>query len=64
MFKPGNVYSHRNMLDAAILVTNEFLEDDGSYYLRVRWVLKRGLDLGIVEDISVKEKQIKNWFLV
>ena len=64
MFKPGEFYIHRNMLDAAILVTASLLKDDGSYDLGVRWFLQRGLSLNIAEMVTVKEKDIKNWELV
>ena len=64
MFKPGEIYVHRNMLDAAILVKASLLKYDGSYDLGVRWVLQRGLDLNILEKVTVKEKDIKNWYLI
>lgn len=62
MFKKGCAYSHSRMLDAAILVLGSQRNTDGSYKLKIRWVNRRGLDLGLNEDVTIVKEEVKNWY--
>ena len=61
MFKPWRTYTHKNMLDCVILVLKSFRVQDGRYKLRVRWMNRRGMDLGIIENVTITRDQIENW---
>ncbi len=61
MFRPGTTFTHRHMLDAAILVLKCFRDHKGRCHLRVRWVNRRGMDLGITERITIVKEQLSNW---
>lgn len=64
MFTVGDVYTHRNMLDTAILVLSKsFIRESDDFVLKVRWVLKSGVDLGQNETIVIRRKDAKNWRL-
>lgn len=64
MFRYMRLYSHINMLDAAILILKSFHLQDGHYRLKVRWMLKDGSDLNQIETITVVPSQLKNWYKV
>lgn len=49
------------MLDAGILVLKSFRDIKGRYHLKVRWVTRRGMDLGELERITVTRDQLSKW---
>lgn len=63
MFKFAHTYTHRKMLDMTIYVLKSFRLIDGRYKLKVRWGNKRGMDIGITENIEIKREEVKNWNL-
>lgn len=62
MFKPYHVYTHKRMLDAAVFVLESVRLPSGGHSLKIRWVNRRGLDLGLVEQIVVNRDQVGNWY--
>lgn len=64
MFKFQHVYTHNRMLDAAILVIKNYRLLDGRYKLKIRWMNRRGMDLGIIENVTIKKEEVKNWYLL
>lgn len=62
-FRPLHIYTHSNMLDAAIFVLKSFyVQESQKWKLKVRWVLRSGLDLGCIERIEITRSQINNWY--
>lgn len=61
MFKKGQTYTHRNMLDAAIFVLHVRPWHCGIYDLRVRWVRRDGFDFGVTEWVRVVPEQLPFW---
>ena len=59
-FEEGKVYTHRNMLDAAILVLS-VRELEAGHSMDVRWVTKRGLDLGHYDKDLFVPKSAEGW---
>lgn len=62
MFRPFTVWTHKNMLDCAILVLKSFRLPDGRRKLKVRWMLRNGSDMGFIERVTVTPEQLKNWY--
>lgn len=60
-FTPWGLYTHRNMLDAAILIVKAFRKPSGDWKLRVRWMRKDGWDFGVMENIRIKAKDVDHW---
>lgn len=61
MFRKFRVYTHRRMLDAAILVLGSFRLPNGAYKVRVRWVRKDGFDFGVTEKVLIRRAEVGNW---
>jgi hypothetical protein len=51
------------MLDMTIYVIRSFELPSGEYRIQARWVNRRGLDIGIVEDFTIKPEEVRNWYL-
>ena len=62
MFEYFKLYSHKRMLDAAILVLNSTKFKDGGYKLKVQWMNRRGMCLNITENVTIKSEEVKNWY--
>lgn len=65
MFTPHSVYTHNRMLDLCIYVirrSNPSLLGDARYRLLVAWYYRTGESLGITEEISIKPKDVKDWY--
>lgn len=62
MFQKYKSYIHKNMLDCVIVVQNSFRLPDGRYKLKIHWFNRRGLDLGIRENVVINREQIPNWY--
>ncbi len=61
MFKSYGVYTHRNMIDTNVLVLKSYRLHDGRYRIKIRWLLKNGMDIGLQETITISRPQVKNW---
>lgn len=61
MFKPHHSYTHKRMLDLVAYVFTSYRVNDGRYKLKVRWFTRSGLDLGIVEKITILPGKNKGW---
>jgi hypothetical protein len=64
MFKTHQTYTHNRMLDVAVYVLKSFRCPDGRYKLKVRWVYRNGMDLRLVENVTVVRNEIKNWYQI
>ena len=60
-FCVGEIYTHKHMLDAAFLVLKAFTDEHNRQHLKVRWCLTRGLDLNIVDRVTVIPDQLRSW---
>ena len=61
MFQRYKSYTHKNMLDAAILVLGVFRTRTGNYKLKIGWFNKRGMDLGFTERVTITKEQLPKW---
>lgn len=61
MFRPGHLYTHELMLDAAIYVLKSFRVFDGRYKLKIRWMLRNGTDLRVTETVTITTNQLSRW---
>jgi len=64
MFKFAHTYTHNRMLDCAIYVLKSYRLPDGRYKLKIRWMNRRGMDLGIVENVTIVKSEVKNWYTI
>jgi hypothetical protein len=64
MFEVGSIYTHRYMIDSAVYVSQLHSLVDGQYCITIQWRTRRGLNLGIVEKIVIKNEEVKNWYLI
>lgn len=63
MFRQFTLYTHKNMLDCAILVLKSYrVAHDGRYKLKIQWFNKRGMNLGFTERVTITRDQLKNWY--
>ncbi len=64
---PFNLYKHINNTDVAIMPMEiSFDATTDSYDIKVRWiniVLKRNLDMDIIQTIKIKKADMENWKL-
>lgn len=64
MFEVFKTYTHRNMLDAAIVVLHSHKDHNGDYSLRVRWITRSGRDLGETDIIRVQSNKVRSWYAI
>jgi hypothetical protein len=62
MFRQFRLYTHKNMLDCAILVLKSYRAHDGQYELEIQWFNRRGMNLGFIERVTITRDQVKNWY--
>lgn len=62
MFKLNKTYTHKKMLDCAILILKTFKLQTADYTIKIKWINKRGMDLGLVENVRITKDQVKNWY--
>lgn len=61
-FEKGKSYTHKNMLDMIIKVLEVYPTNKNCSALCIRWFNRRGLDIGIMEDIKIKNKDLPFWY--
>lgn len=65
MFKPFTLYTHKRMLDVAIMVLKSTRLLDGRYSLKVKWMDRLGRDYACsAERIKISKEEVKNWYVV
>lgn len=61
-FKSCFFYTHKKMLDAAILIQKTQYVGVNYSKVRVTWFNRRGMCLGITETIKIKKSEYNNWY--
>jgi hypothetical protein len=64
LFDTLTLYTHRRMLDAAILVRSSIMLPNGDYSLMIDWYHKDGFSFGLSETVRIKRKEVGNWYAV
>ena len=58
----GNLYTHKRMLDTAVLILQNMGEENGKVFFKVRWFLRNGVDMNLLDVIKVSKSDFSNWY--
>jgi len=62
MFKKGNLYTHKRMLDCAFRVLEIVSNEEDFTSLYIVWFNRRGICLNLNDCITVNKSDFSHWF--